>query len=484
MTLTAYDGSNTASCTASVTVSDFANDANTVCVSTSGNFTGCPSNVTARVTTSNFTTALGNITSSRKRVLLRCGETWASGSGYTITQAGPGLIGAYNDSGPTNRTNTCTVPRVTVSSNPINFGSGSASDWRIMDLEFDGGGGTGARAIDSGVPNSNITILRLNAHFTNGIYVDSITTNQSIDNWTIQDTSITDFNGIGIWADHQPNKLAILGSKIWDSHGEHCVRLQGIQKHVANHNSGRNAGSSSSNLKEIFRMTESDQPPNRVVQYVVSSDNRTDSTRTGAANGSYTGQSVEGQSLDVILERNFYVAGTIGNGIFFNGRQNLASNLPANRVTVRNNVFQGTYSNQTSYIGIGGNANAFVAGALSIYNNTFYSGNVAGDVTGILLPVSWSGSHVKNNLCYAPSTTELCFFGGTSNDLLNTSNGSNPNFTNGSGSFSLVTDFKPACATSSTYPCGQGTATPLPGVWKDLLQVNQPSPTDLGAIVH
>jgi hypothetical protein len=253
---------------------------------------------------------------------------------------------------------------------------------------------------------------------------------------------------------------------------------------VANHNSGRNAGSSSSNLKEIFRMTESDQTPNRIVQYVVSSDNRTDSTRTGSANGSYTGQSVEGQSLDVILERNFYVAGTIGNGIYFNGPQNLASNLPANRVTVRNNVFQGTYTDQTSYVGVFGNPNAFVSGGLSVYNNTFFSGNVSGDVTGILLQASWSGSHIKNNLCYAPSSTETCLSGGTSNDASNNGSSANPNFTNGTGAFSAVTDFKPTCATSSTYPCGQGTASPLPGVWKDLLQANQPSPADLGAIVH
>ena len=79
VTLTCRDGVNTKTATTTITVTaaDAATEfltTNTVCVSTSGNFTGAPAGST-NVTTSDLATALANLTGSVKRILFRTGTS-------------------------------------------------------------------------------------------------------------------------------------------------------------------------------------------------------------------------------------------------------------------------------------------------------------------------------------------------------------------------------------------------------------------------
>lgn len=75
-----------------ITVGDYT-AAETTCVSTSGNFTGCPSGA-ARVTGDDYD---ANATSTA-RVLYRCGESFAQSQAIPLTRNGA-FIGAYSDSG-------------------------------------------------------------------------------------------------------------------------------------------------------------------------------------------------------------------------------------------------------------------------------------------------------------------------------------------------------------------------------------------------
>src|SRR4030066_531277 len=91
VTLTVFDGTNTATTNTTITVQDpdtvFAGT-NTICFSTSGTFTGCPAGAT-QTTTSNFVTAIANQTTN-KRLLFRRGETFTAASTAAITVTGPG----------------------------------------------------------------------------------------------------------------------------------------------------------------------------------------------------------------------------------------------------------------------------------------------------------------------------------------------------------------------------------------------------------
>jgi hypothetical protein len=128
VTLSVYDGTATVTDTVVITVTDpdvVFGGTNTVCVSTSGTFTGCPSGAITN-TTSSFVTALNYIDSSHKRLLFNRGETWTSTSSKTIVTSGAGVIGSYG---------TGISPIVSTTENDGNavlvF---TGSDWRVMDV--------------------------------------------------------------------------------------------------------------------------------------------------------------------------------------------------------------------------------------------------------------------------------------------------------------------------------------------------------------
>ena len=97
VTLTAFDGTNTASTNTTITVRTpdavFAGT-NTICINASGSdFTGCPSGADTS-TNSNFVTALSANPATHKRILFKRGDTFAAATSAAITVDGPGIIGA------------------------------------------------------------------------------------------------------------------------------------------------------------------------------------------------------------------------------------------------------------------------------------------------------------------------------------------------------------------------------------------------------
>ena len=109
-------------------------DANeTVCISTSGNFTGCPAVVAAE---NKFTSSAEfglimqfRLDAGNRRILFRGGESWTQTLQANIDEAGPGLVGSY---GTGKAELAITMPN-TVDSFYI-----TENDWRIQDLEMAG----------------------------------------------------------------------------------------------------------------------------------------------------------------------------------------------------------------------------------------------------------------------------------------------------------------------------------------------------------
>src|SRR5882762_2967002 len=154
VTVTAHNGTNTASCQLGVTAHDPAGangfaGTNTTCVSASGTPTpgagGCPAGA-ATLTTSSFNTALGSHMGSGKRVLFKCGDTFSGDR--AMLNGTRWSVGAYGgcEGTQTNR--------------PILSDSGSggelfiavtAGDGRVADLDLEGNGrGAVAVAVPAG----------------------------------------------------------------------------------------------------------------------------------------------------------------------------------------------------------------------------------------------------------------------------------------------------------------------------------------------
>jgi PKD repeat protein len=107
--------------------------AQTICVSATSVFTGCPTGA-QQVKQADFDTALRSYVATNRRVLFRRGDTFQSNQGNPFNLAGPVTIGAYG---------TGAKPVVQVVSNIGGSGTIELSgqtpnvrDWRIMDLSI------------------------------------------------------------------------------------------------------------------------------------------------------------------------------------------------------------------------------------------------------------------------------------------------------------------------------------------------------------
>ncbi len=120
----------------------------TVCVSTSGNFDGCPSGA-MEVTGNQFSNQIG----AGRRVLLRRGEQWSSDNGWSIPgSASGGVLGAYGEG---------EAPRLSHSGGDgINI---NGDDFRVMDLHFISTGEL-ASGVGHGAVNSLTLRLQLDGY--------------------------------------------------------------------------------------------------------------------------------------------------------------------------------------------------------------------------------------------------------------------------------------------------------------------------------
>ena len=529
VTLTAFDGTNTATTNTTITVQDsntvFAGT-NTVCVGvniapTAGEG-GCPANAVT-VAEENFATAVNAHALAGKRVLFRRGDTFVAPTTGSLTRTGPGILGAFG---------TGSAPKVQATGNTTvlnlsSYGTPDIKDWRIMDLEFDGLGGPGSIGIDTQGGINQVLVLNMNIHDVgNGIlFNDSIVTwwyfhgnpaHAMFDDMAIIGSTITPvINSTTGWRLFvSAKRLSIQGNSLGNminnvSMGSHVVRIPYMEKGVLSNNTIARAGVTQGAIKLhsqawcsntsapgtcVTPDNNAPMPPgygpltnthpigvfaatSGYSEQIVISDNKI----IGANNPWTTSLGPQDANndervRDLIVERIWFTAGS--------GTQ-LHIHLDSSDTTVRNNIFNltgGPYHQGISVTRWGGTSQVS-PNNIRIINNTFYSG-ATGDFTGVGIDSVSTNVSVINNLCSAPlATTDIFLIDGTgasgffqSNNVLN--NTPSALFTNATPS--VPADFSLKALPNPARDTGLSTVP----VWSDFFRTSRPQSgvIDLGAV--
>ena len=479
VTLSVFDGSNTVNTTQIITVEDpevvFAG-AKTACVSTSGTFAECPLGA-ARITTSDFATALGNISSTVKRILFRSGEAWTQSTGYTVSQTGPGYIGSFG---------TGAKPHIQASGSAFSVVRFLADDWRILDLSIDALGGSGINAIQNN-GRTQITVLRLDVTNTGGSFdTDNGSSGGGVnaDQFAVQDsTSVGLYVGPGMvnsWIGAQ--RFAFQGNHMDNQGGgEHVLRFFKVIKGVVAHNDAMNPAKDKHDLK-MHSANPMAAPYKQVLwdgtytEQVVLADNYFPGK---AAVTSYV-VAIETQLItdderlrDIIVERN-WISGPASTLLFIDDTVGC---------TVRNNLFT-MGASDTYGIGVAGDVGmpSPPDDLTNIYNNTFYGTHVhdSNDVHAVVIGATPLRTTVRNNLLSAPNDPGATITWMTGATLVSDHNliNNTPSALWVSGTPTVPADF----VLNATSPAiGAGVAIP---VWDDFIRTSRAATWDVGAYQH
>jgi hypothetical protein len=496
VTVTARNGANTASCQLGVTAYDPAGAngfaaAKTTCVSASGTPTpgsgGCPAGAAA-LRTSSFNSALSG-SLSNKRVLFKCGDTF-TGDNATLTGT-KWSVGAYGGCENTQSGR----PIIRDSGSTGQFTPSGSGDGRISDLDFEGNG-TADHAITTsgGVITYQMTLYNLLSNGNHASYAYS----QGAQ-WGIVDSVQTGATGIGTFMNYGENNppyagnvvnnldhQALMGSSISGagccstSSGVETVRISACRLCVIENNTIENANNVGAVLKLHNGNTNNSLPTWTGVytELIEISDNLfTGNSGSNLVEISPQNAQDDERMRNIVAERNLFSAGTGAR----DGRQLLVS---AVNVAVRDNVFflsSGLATAPFAGVQVARRGIEPTPSAIEAYNNTCYfltnqSGQYCVGFDGNNFSAPGINSFAKNNLFFTVGSGHPTVVNnGSGNTVSNNtaSTNSNPAFTNGSGTFSLISDFKPTADFSGAM------AVP---VWSDALGV-QWSPTwDLGAV--
>ncbi len=262
------------------------------------------------------------------RILLKRGDTWNVPGGLTIDRAGPGLIGAYAH-GDGSDDPTQPKPRIVVSGageHGVEFRGWSVdvSDWRLMDLELIGPGGSGAGdGIRGNGTLRGATLLRLDIR---NFYVGLLWSVWSVahaDN-TAADCVLEDMFHNDVYAGGA--RHAFLGNRMEPPTNEHVLRVWYMDRGVYSNNL---LGAAPRHQVKLHNSINAGTPSD--TRYNVFTDN----TFVGSSAWSVTiGPQDEFSNeviTDTLLERNIFRS--TGNGV------QSACRLWARYTTVRNNLF-------------------------------------------------------------------------------------------------------------------------------------------------
>jgi hypothetical protein len=488
-TVTATDGTNTASCQIPVTAYDptgtkgFPGTKTTCVAAASTPVAGsgdCPAG--ARVSkTSSFTTATGSAyVGAGKRVLFHCGDTF--GGGGSMVSGAKWSIGAYGGCEGTQ------TSRPIVTGGGVNISMQATGDGRVADLDFESiGTGNTAVLSDSNydyvtyqitmynlLSNGNnksyymaqcaqcgyIELVQTGMGVNQGTFINYAENNQAqwgtnslYNNIDYQAVLGGSFNGVGA-----PNNGA----------GIETVRVSACRMCVFANNTISNANDVGAVLKLHNGNTDLSSPPWTGVytELIEISDNLFSGT-SGAQLVELSPQNANDDERlrNIVVERNIF-QGSSTNG----GRQILVS---AVNTTLRDNVFNQSVAGGGQGIQVAERGIEPVPQFVEIYNNTCYEGTCAA-FSGTNYAAAGINSWAQNNLCYLGSCISNSGTGNTvSNNSASTS--ANPAFANASGSLSIISDFKP----TANYTGGARVP-----VRHDALGMLWSRDWDLGAIHH
>lgn len=434
--LMATDGVNTVSnnC-AQIVVQDpdtvFA-DTNTICFSTSANYTDCPSGAT-HVQSSNFTIAINSYQAANHRLLFRRGETFTGSASGVINTNGPGIIGAYGS---------VTDPKPFVvgpgTSSVIELARGSTGDWRIMDLALNGQSTIDGANVGVGAtgPFDTVTLLRLEiSGVHSGIAASHwalVPGDTNFDQWTIQDSTVTGIPGCNWPAHYECNwRIYIVGTR-WSiqgnyldgqsnptgntSGGSHVFRSESMANSILGNNTMAGAGY----FQHVIKLhawawgggAGGNSTPGVYTEKIIISDNKiVGGINPWAVSLGAQDEINDERVRDIIVERNWFTAGS--------GTQ-VPMHISSSQTTLRNNIcdLTGAAWHTCAIVDQWGITPA--PSDVGIYNNTFYSGP-ANDFVGVEIGTA-SNTIVQNNLLSAPAAANPEMIVGTGSGLIQSNN--------------------------------------------------------------
>ena len=382
---------------------------NTVCVSTSGDFTGCPSGAT-QVTSSAFKATIDAYKANDTRILFKRGESWSEGTRTVMNSFSGMTIGAYG---------TCTSPdaRGICSNAPVIGFTGSLEgafdpqnldDTRVMDLEFADTSGTNISAIRGLTGLSNLLYFRLKiTEFTTALNIfHNATTGH--DQISVVECDITTARTMNLYIGSE--RLIILGNYLAEAQNSHVARIWQSYKGVVSHNemsSATVANSSGRHALKFHSPSESLIPgtlSNRT-QYTVVGDNLFGASNPWAVAIGPTDNSSDHRVLDVVFENNRIYAGhgtlSVASSAYVVGMK-----LWARFCTLRNNLFIAEDSGHHTYYGIQIEQRGIepVPEGNRLYNNLFYKPEASGtSYIGVQIATEAVDTIVINNLAEFPS---------------------------------------------------------------------------------
>lgn len=400
----------------------------TICVSSSGDFTGAPSGC-VQVTSSNATTAIsGNIGSGDVRILFRRGETFTAATACVLNQAGPGYVGAFG---------TGAKPIIQATTNNSDYGcfsvTGGVEDWRIVDLKLTAPTLAANKTVGvrgNGLMNK-LTILRcdISATYAGLTFTESAAGASGV--WTdlaVVDSTISALTGGagGNGAYLDVKNLMWMGNDIDDTTAiEHGLRVASCVKGViTNSNFSRAAtGKVVLTIRAPDFAGSTPIPAGTYTEYVITSDNVfTPSTaQVGNVGVGPLGNAYDGRLRNLIFERNFF---DYADG----GSMQIQMSMTASNVTLRNNIMrakgQPTDSRMFQIEMANTSAGYPVPDSIAYINNTGYSEDTGTNVV-FLQQITTTGSPTNvtatNNIFYAPNSTSRSFnVGGTVTKTTNT----------------------------------------------------------------
>jgi len=500
-TMLVWDGTNVDTETGTITVSDpdtvYAGT-NTICVSTSGNFTGAPAGC-VQVTDSDFDVNLDTYIGTTKRVLFRRGETFVSSASVSIADNGPWTIGAFG-SGSAKAIVDCTQS----AGNIITLAGAAGvypNDGRIMELDMSQSTGTTTSSIKATGNFDQLLVYKNYIHdIGDGFFlsVDNINVVGNTRVWDqifVVDNTIENINGgagtHGVYA--FATQFALMGNVIDDTvDSEHLVRLDYLLKAVVAHNTLTNSASAKETI--AIRGAQQDSGGASYLQYVLATPcptryvvvtdnnievlNAAEGIKVGPANGT-----IVNSLLDIITERNYYYgpAGSVGQGAVY---------TKATRHTSRNEVVNANnWLYFTALIATEATTGSPAASYVFGKNITMYSDGDSGNGTAYIAyaEAGVTNSTLINSLAYVPNATSTtsAILDGSGGGLTGSNNVSDADIKNTNPFVSTPTTMPASFVVSiSSYAANGGTAS-FPAQQSDFFNAFDKSDDNrIGAVVQ
>jgi len=368
--------------------------AKTVCISTSGSFDGCPAGA-RHLATDSLDQARKVCGGSAARCLFRRGEAFSGV--LSLGSRGPGLIGAYGSGAKPRLQGRGKAPVLRIS---------GATDWRVMDVEFEGATAKGSVIATASSRSRDLLVLRTGA-VPATLHAGLVFSGNALDGKR-QDLHDGLFLVENDWrhfgrgsggniAFLAAARFALLGNHFEDARrGEHIVRIQHGEKGVIS----SNVFADQADKKSLLTIRSRDQQGDcsggcgRPSREIVVSDNVF--RGTDDINLSITGTNKGGEvarGVNYVVERNFFTKGSADDGL-----QMAIKFENTDGITLRNNIV--VMEDWQTYRGFEFSGNTSRRKA---YNNTCYVPGATQVVVRCVRFTDAGPAEAFNNLLFAPS---------------------------------------------------------------------------------